>query len=644
MHTCKIQDFTPIFRPKICKMINLKHALTVILFIFSLSVSSTGQSIIPKPVMMKKLNGDLAIDSRICIYTDPADKELVRIIPQVMEIFQKMGIKINECSTSSGPMLKFSKAATGNKLGNEGYRLKINDSGILIEANGFGGYFNGLQTLRQLLPVNIGAGPLHISFLEIEDYPRFGWRGLMLDVSRHFFSVEDVKKYIDQMAQYKFNVLHWHLTDDEGWRIEIKSLPKLTSVGAWRVERHGKFGEGRALPKPGEKATVGGFYTQEQIKDVIRYAMEKNIRVVPEIDVPGHSMAVLAAYPELSVGKTPKFVNPGSKFSEWYGDGTFKMLIENTVDPTNEKVYEFLDKVMTEVAALFPDEYIHMGGDECYKGYWEQSKDVQDFMKKNKIKDSHELQSYFVTRVNQIINSKGKKMIGWDEILEGGLTKNAAVMSWRGVKGGIEAAKMGHKVVMSPTTFAYIDYTQGDRSVETNIYADLSLAKSYEFEPVPDGVDATMILGGQANLWTEAIPHMDYAMYMTYPRAFATAESVWSPKEHKNWTDFVRRVEDHFLRFNQQGVTISTAIYDPVVNVTNKEGKLEVKLSSPVENTVIKYSLDNTYPLTYAQEYRGTITVPEGQLFLRTQLFRNGKPLGRLLQISREELVNRAKK
>jgi hexosaminidase len=331
--------------------------------------------------------------------------------------------------------------------------------GISISANAFGGYFNALQTLKQLLPVNPSNNRIALPFLSIEDYPRFGWRGLMLDVSRHFFSVEDVKRYINQMVQYKFNVFHWHLTDDEGWRIEIKSLPKLTSVGAWRVDRIGSFGEGRVFPKPGEKATYGGFYTHEQIKDVIAYAKERNVTVVPEIDMPGHCMAVLAAYPELSVNKTPKFVNPGSKFSEWYGDGTFKMLIENTLDPTNEKVYEFAEKVMTEVASLFPGEYIHMGGDECYKGYWEESKDVQAFMKKNKIKDVHELQSYFVKRIEKIVKAKGKKLIGWDEILEGELPSDATVMSWRGMKGGIEAAHKGHKVVMSPTTFAYLDYT-----------------------------------------------------------------------------------------------------------------------------------------------------------------------------------------
>jgi hexosaminidase len=619
-----------------------KSNIVIMIFCLGFTFNMFSQNIIPKPVSMTLKNGSLSVDSRLPIVYDKTDVNQTKIIKHLQDVFTTLGFAMQTAEMSQGPAIKLSKSSsTASK--SEGYSLTVNENGINIQANDFGGFFNGLQTLRQLLPLNRQTSTVSIPYLDIEDYPRFAWRGLMLDVSRHFFSVEDVKQYIDQMVQYKYNVLHWHLTDDEGWRVEIKSLPKLTSVGAWRVERHGKFGEGRAFPKENEKATYGGFYTQDQIKDVVAYALERNVTIVPELDVPGHSMAVLAAYPELSVGKTPKFVNPGSKFSEWYGDGTFKMLIENTLDPTNEKVYEFLDKVMTEVAALFPGKYIHMGGDECYKGYWEESKSVQDFMKKNKIKDSHELQSYFVTRVEKIISSKGKNMIGWDEILEGGLAKGAAVMSWRGMKGGIEAAKLGHKVVMSPTTFAYIDYTQGDKSVETNIYADLSLEKSYEFEPLPEGVDPSLILGGQANLWTEAIPHLDYAMYMTYPRALATAESVWSPANLKSWPDFAKRVEYHFDRFDQQGVTISKAIYDPVVNVAKKESSIIVTLTSPVANTEIRYSLDNTYPLHKAAVYREPLTIPEGHLFLRTQLYRNGQPLGRLLQISREELVKRAK-
>jgi hexosaminidase len=466
----------------------------------------------------------------------------------------------------------------------------------------------------------------------------------MLDVSRHFFSVEDVKAYIDQMSQYKYNVFHWHLTDDEGWRIEIKSLPKLTEVGAWRVERYGRFGEDREAPKPGEKTPYGGFYTQEQIKEIIKYAADRNVTIVPEIDFPGHSMAALAAYPELSTKKEPKSVSPGFKFADWYGDGTFKMLVENTLNPADENVYAFVDKVFTEVAALFPGEYIHMGGDECYHGYWDEDPKVQQFMKKNKIENSHELQSYFVKRVEKIISSKGKKMIGWDEILEGGLADGAAVMSWRGMKGGIEAAKMGHEVVMTPTTYAYLDYTQGDHSVENPIYADLSLEKSYSFEPVPEGVDAKYVLGGQGNLWTEVIPNLQYAYYMTYPRAFAIAETLWSPKENKNLDSFINRTEDHFNRFDAQNTNISKAILDPEVKVYRKDNKLMCELKNSVPNSEIFYTIDNTYPVKFGQKYIGAFEIPAGKLNLRTQTFKNGKPISRELLISRTELDKRAGK
>ena len=319
--------------------------------------------------------------------------------------------------------------------------------------------------------------------LKITDYPRFGWRGLTLDVSRHFFTVEEVKSYIDQMSKYKFNVFHWHLTDDEGWRVEIKAFPRLTEVGAWRVERHGRFGSQRPYPKKNEKATYGGFYTQEEIKEVIAYASERNVTIIPEIDVPGHSMALLAAYPELSTKKELKFVNPGSKFANWFGDGTFEMTIENTLDPSNPGVYAFLDMVFGEIAGLFPSDYIHMGGDECYHGFWDRDPKVQSFMKENNIANSHELQSYFVKRVEKIISSKGKKMIGWDEILEGGLADGAAVMSWRGMQGGIEAARSQHEVVMTPKEFVYLDYTQGDYSDRTRFTMTCHLKKPTALTP-----------------------------------------------------------------------------------------------------------------------------------------------------------------
>ena len=605
-------------------------------------------SIIPIPVSYETEKSSFIIDDRVSILVQSDDENVLRNATSFQDYLASLDIKVNlqtEGINTAGKSIKISLNKEQNEaLGTEGYVLEVNANMIQLTANNSAGIFNGLQTLKQLIPLGTDSSEdVNVMGCKITDYPRFAWRGLMLDVSRHFFSVEDVKDYIDKMAQYKFNVFHWHLTDDEGWRIEIKSLPKLTEVGAWRVERNGRFGDQRPYPKKGEKTTYGGFYTQDQIKDIVSYAAERNITIVPEIDIPGHSMAALAAYPELSTKKDPKFVNPGSKFSEWYGDGTFKMLIENTLNPADEAVYEFVDKVFTEVAELFPGEYIHMGGDECYHGYWAADAKVQKFMKENDIKDTHELQSYFVKRVEKIINSKGKKMIGWDEILEGGLAEGAAVMSWRGMKGGIEAAKMEHEVVMSPTTFAYLDYSQGDHSVENRIYADLSLEKSYSFEPVPEEVDAKYILGGQGNLWTEVIPNLQYAYYMTYPRAFAIAETLWSPKENKNWDSFITRTEGHFERFSVEQNSISKAVLDPIISIYKEGDKLMCKLENNVPNTEIFYTVDNTYPVGFGEKYAEPFEIPQGNLSLRTQTFRNGKAIGRQLLISREVLEKRVK-
>lgn len=622
----------------------------VLLAVFSVKAQ---HNIIPAPVSFESTTGMFMLDNQASIDLRVNNPELKKMAENFQAFLKNAGLNINFKSITNPDrankaiildLLKTKDAA----LGTEGYTLEVKENSVEILANANGGIFNGLQTLRQMLPRDFESKdrPMGIGMImgcKIKDYPRFGWRGLMFDVSRHFFTVDEVKAYIDKMAQYKFNVFHWHLTDDEGWRIEIKSLPKLTEIGAWRVERYGRFGDTRPQPTEGEKATYGGFYTHEQIKDVVKYAAERNITIVPEVDIPGHSMAALAAYPELSTLKKPTSVNPGAKFAEWFANGTFEMLIENTLNPTDEKVYDFINKVMTEVATLFPGQYIHMGGDESYHGFWERDATVQAFMKKNNIKDTHELQSYFVKRVEKIVSSKGKKLIGWDEILEGGLAPGAAVMSWRGMKGGIEAAKMGVPVVMTPTTYAYIDYTQGDKSVENPIYADLTLEKTFEFEPVPEGVDAKYILGGQANLWTEVVPNLQFAYYMTYPRAFSTIETLWSPKEAKNWNGFVNRTEAHFYRFDAAKTNISRAVYEPIVKVKKGGEKIIIELTNSVPNTEIFYSIDNTYPVNFGKKYSGAFEVPNGNLSLRTQTFRNGQALGRELIIPYAELVKRAK-
>lgn len=627
-----------------------KQLFTFLFVLFQTTTFFAQHDIIPVPVSYLSTNEVFVFDNQIHLDIKTKDIKTKQYINQFLVFMSETGISVSEETTSNNSIRISLNEKPVSELGNEGYMLEINKNSINLSANKAAGIFNGFQTLKQLFPLKQisskanSKDSIKIAGCIIKDYPRFKWRGLMLDVSRHFFTADEVKAYLDKMAQYKFNVFHWHLTDDQGWRIEIKSLPKLTEIGAWRVERYGRFGEERLNPKPGEKAAYGGFYTQKQIKDIVSYAAERNITIVPEIDVPGHSMAALAAYPDLSTKKEPKFVAPGSKFSEWYGDGTFKMLIENTLNPTDEKVYEFIDKVFTEIAELFPGEYIHMGGDEAYHGYWDKDPSVQKFMKENDIKDSHKLQSYFVKRVEKIISSKGKKMIGWDEILEGGLADGAAVMSWRGMKGGIEAAKMGHEVVMSPTTYAYLDYSQGDHTVENPIYADLSLEKSYTFEPIPEGVDPKYVIGGQGNLWSEVIPNLPYAFYMTYPRAFALSETLWSPKEKKNWDSFINRTEHHFQRFDATQTNISKAVYDPIVHVYIENGVLMCELKNSILNSEIYYTIDNTYPVQFGFKYERPFKIPEGDLSLRTQTFRNDKPISRQLQIHRTELIKRAQK
>lgn len=630
---------------------NTKRFLKILWIAITFQISDAQNNIIPRPVHFNLTKGQFEMNNGVAFDIRTKDKEVINYTQHFENLLKEKGLQISSQTkkNNTGTIIITLLEVVNNELGTEGYLLDIKKDKILLSANKASGIFNGLQSLRQLFPSEFEKNEQTLTSFtlngcEIKDYPRFKWRGLHFDVSRHFFTVDEVKAFIDKMSQYKFNVFHWHLTDDEGWRIEIKSLPKLTEVGAWRVERFGAFGEGRPYPKPGEKATYGGFYTQEEIKDVVQYALDRNITIVPEIDMPGHSMAALAAYPELSTKQEPKFVNPGSKFSEWYGDGTFKMLIENTLNPTDEKVYEFVDKVFTEVAQLFPGDFIHMGGDECYKGFWEEDEMVQLFMKEHHLSNSEELQSYFVKRVEKIIQSKGKKLIGWDEILEGGLAEDATVMSWRGMKGGIEAAKLGHHVVMTPTTYSYLDYTQGDHSVENVIYNDLSLETCYSFDPVPENTDPKYILGGQGNVWTEKIPTIPFAFYMTYPRAFALSETLWSTKELKNWKHFIGRVENHFTRFDNAHLNISKAVLDPIVNVYKKDNQLICELKNNIPDTEIFYTINNTYPVKFGLKYKEPFIIPEGNLSLRTQTFRNGIPIGRALKILRSELEKRAGK
>jgi hexosaminidase len=625
----------------------MKNIFILLFLLFTIQLSA--QNIIPQPVMMTPKSGEFRLSSKIAVsYNHIAAQKVADLF--VEKVAKASGINLK--SQLNGKIRFTINTIEDPSLGDEGYHLEVSNSEINLNANKEAGLFYGLQTLYQLLPKEIERQSVTtanwvIPAVSITDYPRFAWRGLMFDVSRHFFGKEDIKRYIDNMVRYKYNTFHWHLTDDEGWRIEIKSLPKLTEIGACRAQRYGKFGNHKA-PQAGEKMSDCGFYTQEEIKEIIAYAAERHVTIVPEIDVPGHSMAAIASYPELCCTKDTSIkVSVGQRFSEWYDDGTFKMLVDNTLNPSDEKVYDFLDKVFTKVAALFPSPYIHTGGDECYHGYWEKNIDCQSLMKKEGLKNTLELQGYFLKRVEKIIASKGKKLIGWDEILDGGLTTNSAVMSWRGTKGGIEATKLGHQVVMSPNDFLYIDLIQGDKLAEPDAtaYKTVRLKKCYDYEPISEGINSKFILGGQANLWTEKVPTIRHAEYMTFPRAWAVADIFWSTKESKNWENFVTRMETQFERADVAGINYAKSAYDAIPTPTFDNQQLTTELSTEIKGLDIYYTLDETTPDLYAKKYKSPIVIPEGNdVTLRVVTYRGNKQVGKIINFPREVLMKRVKK
>jgi hexosaminidase len=422
------------------------------------------------------------------------------------------------------------------------YSIDVEPDLIRINGNERGQFY-AIQTLLQLLPDTLKIDA-KVPVMQIRDLPRFPYRGMHLDVARHFQPVEFVKKYIDLLAQYKFNTFHWHLTDDQGWRIEIKKYPKLTEVGSKRPETH----LGAYSPTfKGDGIPHGGFYTQEQIKEVVKYAKERHITVIPEIEMPGHASAALAAYPQFGC-------KPDYQYKVQMTWGIFKEVF----CPTDE-TFKFLEDVLDEVIKLFPDSpYIHIGGDEVLKDHWRESQFVQELKKRENLKDEHEVQSYFIRRIEKFINSKGKKIIGWDEILEGGIAPNATIMSWRGMKGGIEAAKAKHDVIMTPTDYSYFDYRQGDPTTEpVGQSAFIPLEKVYSFDPMPKELtsdEAKYILGGQANVWTEYMKTPAAVEYMVFPRMLAMAEVLWSTPANKDYTDFRRRLDAHLIRLDKQGV------------------------------------------------------------------------------------------
>ena len=446
-------------------------------------------------------------------------------------------------SQGSDPAIWFRASATDR--GGEGYGLRVDSSGVTIEASSSAGWFYGVQTLLQLLPARELSGELVLPRLRIDDHPRFSWRGLMLDVVRHMMPVDGLLRLLDNMAAHKLNTFHWHLTDDQGWRIQSHRYPRLTEIGAWRRGADGVLSIGTAPRERPPVGRYGGFYTHEEVRRVVAYAAQRHIRVVPEIEMPGHATAALAAYPELScTGEAVETATRTGVFDDVYCAG-------------NEATFEFLQNVIAEILPLFPGEYVHVGGDECPKVRWKTCPKCQARIRAEGLKDEHELQSYVIRRMEKFLARQDRRLIGWDEILEGGLAPGATVMSWRGIDGGIAAARAEHDVVMTPHSHCYLDYLQAQSGEPMAIGRRVTrLETTYGYEPVPSELtpeQARHVLGVQGNIWTEYMPDMRHVEYMAWPRAAAIAEIGWSPAEAKDFGDFRRRAKANEARLAGRG-------------------------------------------------------------------------------------------
>ena len=614
------------------------HLLGVILLCSGLFSCSSGviqqanYEVIPLPQEIKITTGNFVLNDRTSIVYPKDNKEMQQNANLLAEYIHQMSgkkLKVTDEPVTSNAII----LATGLNADNaEAYQLKVTQDNVTITGTSEAGTFYGIQTLRKSLPIT-NKGDISLPAAEINDYPRFSYRGVHLDVSRHFFPADSVKHFIDMMALHNINRLHWHLTDDQGWRLEVKSLPRLTAIGAWRAPRVGNWWE-REPQLPTDSLSYGGYYTTEDIREIVEYAQQRYVTIVPEIDIPGHSMAALSAYPEISCTGGPFHVNVGN---------TFYTEIENSLCAGNEQTFEVLDSVFAEVARLFPSPYIHIGGDECYKGFWEKCPKCKMRMQKEHLKNLEELQSYFVKRVAAMVQKRGKQVIGWDEILEGGLAPEAIVMSWRGMKGGIEAAKQGHSVIMTPTDHCYLDFYQGDPTVEPNTYSMLRLQDCYKYQLIPDSVDASLIMGGQGNLWTESVPHYRQVEYMIWPRALAISETLWTDARLRNWKFFVNRVEQQFERFDRSGVNYARSIYDPIIYPHwDKERQLKIAMKTEIEGLSLFYTFDNTIPDIYSNMYTDTLSIPQNASMLRVAAYKGQEQAGRLIDITIDALKKRA--
>jgi len=585
-------------------------ALLVALALASPAAAQTpALGLVPLPRSVHTSAGTYALPAKLSIYAKTADER------NVAELLRAQLAALGHPATLTGnaAAAQIRLGATPAGMGAEAYNLTVDKAGVRIAAGSGAGLFYGAQTLLQLLPARATAGAVQVPFVQIQDQPAFGWRGGHLDVSRHFFSVAFIKKYIDLLAAYKLNTFHWHLTDDQGWRLEIKKYPKLTEVSAYRPETI--VGAQQQLKKEDFKydgTPYGGFYTQAQVREVVAYAQQRYVTIVPEIEMPGHSVAILAAYPELACRPGP--------YTAW----TMWGVNEDIVCPS-EATITFFENVLAEVTQLFPGRYVHIGGDEAPKTRWKESPLVQEIMKREGFTDVEQVQGWFNRRIEKYLAGKGKKLIGWDEILEGGISPGATVMSWRGEKGGIEAAKQNHDVVMTPTTYVYLDYGQNPQPHSPYeplmIGGYLPLPKVYSYNPLPAELTAAQqkhILGVQANLWTEYVTTPEKAEYMLFPRMLAVSEVAWTPAAQRTYADFLPRLGQQYARLDAKKVTYR--VPEPLgldsASQVVRGGKAVFTLRSPVPSARIHYTLDGKLPDETTDRYTQPLTVPTGRRLL----------------------------
>lgn len=582
--------------------------LTLLLLISVISVAQKNLNIIPKPNSVEIKKGHFVLNKETVILADENSFEAI-FLKESIKNQTGLELKITDKFTNKNVIQFGIKIPDTTNFDREYYELNISKSQIHISAFSFQGVFYGIQTLVQIIPFE-KSSEIKLKEVSISDHPKFQWRGMHLDVCRHFFPKDFIKKYIDYLAMYKMNTFHWHLTDDQGWRIEIKKYPKLTEVGAWR---NGSM-IGHYTDQTFDNIRYGGFYTQEEIKEIVAYAKERHITIVPEIEMPGHALAALASYPEFSC--------TGGPFEVGKSWGVF----DDVFCPKDE-TFTFLENILTEVIALFPSEYIHIGGDECPKVRWKSCPHCQKRIKDENLKDEHELQSYFIQRIEKFVNSKGRKIIGWDEILEGGLAPNAAVMSWRGTEGGIAAAKQKHFVVMSPGSHCYFDHYQGEPKNEPIAFGGYTnVEKVYSFNPIPKELsedESKYILGAQANVWTEYINTPQHVEYMLFPRIAALSEVIWGTSNSKEYKEFEKRLISHFEIYDKKGINYSKAIFEVTSKVQPDENGVAFELKS-VNPNGIKYTTDGSEPNANSISYEKPILVTKNQT-IKAAYFENGK-------------------